>query len=106
MSPDGRERVEHLCLEALSKDGAERTAFLDQACGDDVALRREVESLLAGRSEAGTFLESPPWAASAERLSPGTRLSPDHLRSLLEELAGSAVLSTSLPHSAVEQGLA
>ena len=34
-------------------------AFLEQACGDDRALRREVESLLSAHHEAGDFAERP-----------------------------------------------
>ncbi len=40
-------RVKSILGEASELPTAERAAFLDQACGDDAALRREVESLLA-----------------------------------------------------------
>ena len=40
-------------------DTAERQAFLEQACGGDVALRQEVESLLVANSAAGDFLRHP-----------------------------------------------
>ena len=36
---------------------AERAAYLDQACGGDDALRRQVESLLDAHSRAGSFLD-------------------------------------------------
>ena len=38
------------------KDPAERTAFLNKACGDDDALRANVEALLKSHEEAGSFL--------------------------------------------------
>ncbi len=38
---------------------AERSAILDRSCGDDAALRRKVEALLAAHDQAGTFLERP-----------------------------------------------
>ena len=38
---------------------AERAAFLDSACGGDVALRARVEALLREQGELGSFLESP-----------------------------------------------
>lgn len=38
---------------------SERTAYLDRACGGDVALRRQVESLLGAYARAGDFLEAP-----------------------------------------------
>ncbi len=46
--------------EALSKtSAADRAAFLDEACGDDITKRRHVERLLAACAEMGSFLESP-----------------------------------------------
>ena len=44
---------------ALELPTAERAAFVRRACGDDAALRVEVESLLAADEEAGDFLEVP-----------------------------------------------
>ncbi len=45
---------------ALEKGSAEeRSAYLDEACRDDPALRRQVERMLAAHSKAGSFLESP-----------------------------------------------
>ena len=41
-------------------DPAERTAYLDEVCGDDAELRRRVEALLKARAEAGEgFLDHP-----------------------------------------------
>jgi eukaryotic-like serine/threonine-protein kinase len=73
-----RQRVELLCLEALTKDGETRAAFLDTACGGDADLRRQVDELLAGQSDASAFLETPAWAdtPALQTLGPGTRLGP------------------------------
>ena len=38
---------------------AERSAFLDEACGDDAALRRRVEALIDAHERAADFLEKP-----------------------------------------------
>jgi serine/threonine protein kinase len=46
-------RVEALCLEALERPVSERGAFLDQSCGRDSALRREVDALLEGHESGG-----------------------------------------------------
>jgi eukaryotic-like serine/threonine-protein kinase len=47
--------------EALRRDTAEaRDAYLDGACGTDIALRRRVEALLRAAENAGDFLEEPP----------------------------------------------
>ena len=50
MTPDRRQRIEAVALEALGRTAAERAAYLDVAGADDAGLRRDVESLLAGRA--------------------------------------------------------
>ncbi len=44
---------------ALERDSAGRSAFLDEACGNDGELRKRVENLLQLHEEAGDFLEQP-----------------------------------------------
>lgn len=84
MTSDRRERVEAVALEALARDGDARAAYLEAACAGDAALRREVESLVAGQVEAAVLLESPPWAApAAPPLVPGTRLGPYELDAVI-----------------------
>jgi hypothetical protein len=41
------EDIEKLCQEALELQESERKAFLEEACGGDAELPREVESLQA-----------------------------------------------------------
>ncbi len=41
------------------QDPAARQAYLDEACGDNAALRVAVEALLASHEQAGSFLEKP-----------------------------------------------
>ncbi|MBO0700024.1 MAG: protein kinase, partial [Zavarzinella sp.] len=41
------------------RDPAERTAYLDRACGADAALRQQVEALLAAHDRSGLFLDEP-----------------------------------------------
>ncbi len=53
------DRVKEVFQEALERPSHERTVYLRQRCGDDAALRAEVESLLAARDEAGGFAERP-----------------------------------------------
>jgi serine/threonine-protein kinase len=43
--------------DALQRDGADRAAALERACGPDADLRRDVERLLAAHAGAGSFLE-------------------------------------------------
>ena len=52
-------RLELLFDSALALSAAERKAFLAQACTDDEALRREVETLLAAHPQAANFLSVP-----------------------------------------------
>jgi len=51
--------VKRIHQSALDKDPSERAAFVDESCGGDAALRREVESLLTYAAEAESFLEQP-----------------------------------------------
>jgi serine/threonine protein kinase len=85
--------VKEVVAAALERPAAARAAFLDEACGEDPGLRREVDSLIAARAEAGDFLSQPAaltdhgtvpkdtlgrpgTAATAPRLTTGTRLGP------------------------------
>ena len=40
-------------------DPADRTVYLDKVCGGNVALRRQVEELLAAHFKPGAFLDEP-----------------------------------------------
>jgi eukaryotic-like serine/threonine-protein kinase len=57
--PDRRRRVEDLCHAALDREVRERAAFVPAACGDDQALRDEVEALLARAQKPEGFLAVP-----------------------------------------------
>ncbi len=68
MRPEFKQ-VKSIFLAAVEKaDHDEREAFLREACGDDDALRRQVENLLRRHEDAGSFLERPPLD---EDLAPG-----------------------------------
>ena len=59
MEPELYHRVKDLCQRALDLDESRRAEFIDQSCGDDEVLRREVESLLAHEKAAEHFIDSP-----------------------------------------------
>jgi eukaryotic-like serine/threonine-protein kinase len=59
MDPERARRLEELYHSALEREAAERDAFLKSACGEDAALCRELESLLAHDQKAEDFIESP-----------------------------------------------
>ena len=56
---DRWQQVSRLYHDVLGRAEEERAAFLHEACGDDEALRREVESLLAHERSAEGFLSGP-----------------------------------------------
>ena len=51
-------QIEHLYHSALEQEESRRAAFVEQACGGDESLRREVESLLAQAQGTESFLEA------------------------------------------------
>src|SRR5271170_5844974 len=59
VEPELWDQVEELFHQALALEESSRAEFLAHACGQDSALRREVESLLALEKEAEHFIESP-----------------------------------------------
>ena len=53
------EEIKAIFAEAIEKPESERAAFIAQACGDDAALRAEVEAFLSAAQRAGEFLAAP-----------------------------------------------
>src|SRR5262245_50790490 len=73
-------RIEELFGAATEQPESERGRYLEQACGDDVELRQEVEQLLQNGDRSGHLLDSPAWKVSelsvfqTSGLRPGLRL--------------------------------
>jgi non-specific serine/threonine protein kinase len=65
MTPERWQRVNTVFRRARERDPSDRPALLDEACGGDTALRREVESLLAVYDEPDDLLEEPLLAPEA-----------------------------------------
>src|SRR5215813_12256481 len=61
-------QIKEIYDRALDLSHDEREGFLEEACGDDDDLRREVESLLAAHDEAGTFLQAPAVEVAAREI--------------------------------------
>jgi eukaryotic-like serine/threonine-protein kinase len=59
MTPDRWREIERLYHAALERRAEERAAFLAEACGNDTALRQEVESLFEYQPRAKDFIETP-----------------------------------------------
>ena len=59
MEPERWRQIDRIVAAALERQESERSAYLDEACAGDEALRRKVETLLVAHEEAGDFLEEP-----------------------------------------------
>src|SRR5262245_32644302 len=62
------QQVQELFHAALERDPAERSVFLDQACGDDDSLRREVARLVSAHETEDHFIDSPGYMAAGDVL--------------------------------------
>jgi len=81
MTPERWKHTMQVLNQALERDPRDRAGFLANACADDDALHREVESLLAAHEQAGDFLEMEslsikldPRPPIRQRLAVGTRI--------------------------------
>jgi len=62
------QQVQQLFDAALQRPPEKRKEFLEQECGSNQELRREVESLLAAHDESGSFMAEPGVAEIAQVL--------------------------------------
>ncbi len=77
---DQAQRVAEIVEAALERDAGDWPPFLDESCGDDLPLRREVESLLFFQKKATDFIENPAYQNNAESLAEeGGELKPGEL---------------------------
>ena len=65
---DRWQQVEKICHAALELEESQRAAFREEACGDDEALRREVESLLRFDKPGDRFIEEPAMQVAAKMI--------------------------------------
>jgi serine/threonine protein kinase/tetratricopeptide (TPR) repeat protein len=68
MKPERWRQVEQLYQSVLALEESKRSAFLDDSCSGDEALRREVLSLLAEQERANSFMETPAMEMMAKEL--------------------------------------
>ncbi|HEX9637567.1 MAG TPA: serine/threonine-protein kinase [Acidobacteriota bacterium] len=81
MKPEQWPQIQQLFQAALERDPEQRAAFLEQACGADRSLHREITSLLAAHAQADSFLETQAYqlaaaAAAQPGLAPGATIGP------------------------------
>ena len=68
MKPERWKAVNDLFQSAVERAPEDREAFLDEACGDDEGLRRELKSLITCHERTQTFIESPAFEVAPELL--------------------------------------
>ena len=68
MNAERWRKVKEIYQSVAGREPQERDAFLSQACAGDESLRKEVESLLACRSEAENLMASPALDVAAKEL--------------------------------------
>jgi serine/threonine protein kinase len=81
MTPERWQQIKALLESALERAPLERSAFLNDACAGDTALRSEVDALLDSHARSGDFMESPAYAVMAGSLTdtdlvPGSAIGP------------------------------
>src|SRR5262245_37013783 len=89
MAPERWQQVERIYHEAAARPLEERSSFLDRECAGDAGLRGEVERMLAVDLGSDEFLNRPAFhglpsaLVLAQPLSPGSRLGPYEIISIL-----------------------
>ena len=71
MTPERWQQLKQIFQSALERNPAERSAFLNQACAEDPALRSQVESLISSHDQAGDSIEAMAAEAATEMLGDG-----------------------------------
>jgi hypothetical protein len=66
MSPEQEHRIAGIFHDALSRTGDARTVFLDEACGADVVLRRDIDAMLAAHTAVERGGDTMPAIADSE----------------------------------------
>ncbi len=90
MAPDRWQQISSVYQATLEHAATERKAFLQEACGEDEDLRREVSDLLIHHQEAAKFMNTPALEVAARMLArtsdrrlAGSQLGPYEILSLL-----------------------
>jgi eukaryotic-like serine/threonine-protein kinase len=91
-------------------DSQQRGAFLEQACGENETLRREIEEMLEAQKSLGSFLQGPPVGLDATvdlpvLEGPGTQVGPYKLLQQIGE-GGFGVVYMAEQHTPVRRKVA
>ncbi len=83
MKPERWRQIDKILKAALDREESQRAGFLDQACGEDEALRKKVEALLAAHKRGEDFLEEPALEMAAKSIAK------DHIEARVGKQIGS-----------------
>jgi Tol biopolymer transport system component/predicted Ser/Thr protein kinase len=90
MKPERWRQIEQIYHSTLEREESQRASFLREACAGDEVLRREVESLLAHKDQAESFIEAPALEVAAKGMAQnrapslvGRQVGPYQIHSLL-----------------------
>ena len=81
MDPERWKKITEIFHAALARESGQRAAFVAGACGDDRALRAEVDALLTGDAKARAGGD--PFQAPAAAVASGTTLGPYRIESAI-----------------------
>lgn len=101
MKPDRWREVDRLFEAALEREGDDRVAFLDRACGGDVSMRREVEKMLKFDEQAGDFIEKDVFDVAAGLMT-GRSLPTEPMPSTSEQVRPLRKSSSSFPSLSID----
>ena len=90
MELDRWEQIERLYHAALEREPGARESFLDEACADDEALRREVAGLLACDVPGDSFIQSPAIEIAARAIAAETHIEASS-KPMMSHIAGSQI---------------
>jgi serine/threonine protein kinase/Flp pilus assembly protein TadD len=96
VKPERLQQIEQLYHSALEREPSQRAAFLEQACGADDELRKEVESLVRYKSEAADFIETPAMERAAKEIAERARPKSD---------SGTAMIGKTVAHYSILERL-
>lgn len=89
MTADRWQQIKSVLNDALEREGAQRTVFLDYACRGDDEMRQEVESLLVSEAELSDFMETPVFRILRENAEPqAMTLTPEPINQILPRASG------------------
>jgi tetratricopeptide (TPR) repeat protein len=79
VTPELWAEIDRVLTGALALDEDQRAAYIAGCCGNNSAVRLEVESLLASHRRANGFIETDTWTEATAEQSAGTRVGPYRL---------------------------